>query len=150
MKPLIVLVAVFAVAIVVLRVVNGQFEFAFAARVGMASMLVFTAIGHFTFTNGMAMMIPPVIPFKKFMVYLTGVFEIVAAVGLSLSQYYRMTGWVLIGFFIIMLPANIYAAVKNVNYEKGTYDGPGLKYLWFRVPLQILFIGWVYVAAILN
>src|ERR1700760_2584713 len=116
MKPLIVLVAVFAVAIVVLRVVNGQFEFAFAARVAMASMLVFTAIGHFTFTNGMAMMIALAIPFKKLIVYLTGIFEIVAAVGLSLSQYYRLTGFILIGFFVVMLPANIYAAVKNVNY----------------------------------
>jgi hypothetical protein len=34
--------------------------------------------------------------------------------------------------------------MKKVNYEKGTYAGPDLMHLWFRVPLQLFFIAWVY------
>jgi uncharacterized membrane protein len=49
----------------------------------------------------------------------------------------------LIFFFVILLPANIYAAMKGVDYQKGSYGGNGLTYLWFRVPLQLLFIAWV-------
>lgn len=30
----------------------------------------------------------------------------------------------------------------------GTPDGPGARYLWFRVPLQGLFIAWVYFSAV--
>jgi hypothetical protein len=33
--------------------------------------------------------------------------------------------------------------MRRVNYETGELDGPGLAYLWFRVPLQVFFVGWV-------
>jgi uncharacterized membrane protein len=49
---------------------------------------------------------------------------------------------------VLILPANIQAAIKRIDYQKGTTDGPGVNYLWFRVPLQILFITWVYLFAI--
>jgi hypothetical protein len=41
------------------------------------------------------------------------------------------------------LSANINAAIHKVDYEKATYEGPGISYLWFRIPLQLLFIAWV-------
>jgi hypothetical protein len=43
-----------------------------------------------------------------------------------------------------MLPANIHAAIKHINYETAAYDGKGIRYLWIRVPMQVLFIVWVY------
>jgi uncharacterized membrane protein len=51
---------------------------------------------------------------------------------------------VLIVFFVCILPANINAAVMKVNYEKANYEGNDLRYLWFRVPLQLFFIAWVW------
>ncbi len=114
----------------------------------MSAMLLFTAIGHFAFSKGMALMIPDFIPFKKQVVYITGLFEIVAAIGLLVDGYQRITGWLLIAFFILILPANINAAIKKIDYQKGTTNGPGVKYLWFRVPLQLLFMSWVYFFAI--
>jgi hypothetical protein len=51
-----------------------------------------------------------------------------------------MIGMALIIFFVVMLPANINAAVKHIDYQKGTTDGSGVNYLWFRVPLQVFFI----------
>lgn len=93
-------------------------------------------------------MLPEFIPFKTETVYLTGVIEIIAAIGLFIPNLRVVTAWLLIAFFILILPANIYAAVKHINYQKGTFDGNGLTYLWFRVPLQFFFIVWVYLSAI--
>jgi uncharacterized membrane protein len=107
-------------------------------------MLAFTTLGHFLFTKGMAMMIPGFIPFKKELVYATGIFEVAAAVCLHISQVRILTSWALIIFFIVMLPANINAAIKKIDYQKGTRDGSGVGYLWFRIPLQVVFILWTY------
>jgi len=64
------------------------------------------------------------------------------------ADNYILPGWWLIVFFVLMLPANINAAVKKIDYEKGTYTGSGPLYLWFRVPLQVLFIAWVWFFAV--
>lgn len=148
MKPLIVLLSVFAISLLTTKFVRGNFELALSGRIAMSAMLVFTAVAHFAFTKGMAMMLPDFIPFKTGIVYLTGIIEIAAAIGLFISNFRVITAWLLIAFFILILPANIFAAIKHIDYQKGTFDGNGLTYLWFRVPLQILFIIWVYVSSI--
>jgi uncharacterized membrane protein len=148
MKPLIILFTVFAVSLLTTKFVRGKFEFALSGRIAMSAMLLFTAIGHFAFTEGMSMMLPDFIPFKTETVYLTGVIEIAAAIGLFIPNFRIVTAWLLIAFFICILPANIYAAVKQIDYQKGTTHGNGLMYLWFRIPLQILFIVWTYLSAI--
>ena len=148
MKPLIVLVISFAIALVVSKFALDKFDVALSGRIAMAIMLTFTSVAHFAFTKGMEMMIPPFIPYKKAMVYLTGVIEICAAVGLLIASVRILAGWLLILFFTLLLPANIYAAIKHIDYQKGTFEGNGVNYLWFRVPLQILFILWTYVSAI--
>ena len=148
MKPLIVLLLVFAFSLISNKIFRGNYEFALSGRIAMSVMLLFTAIAHFVFTKGMGMMLPDFIPYKMETIYLTGVLEIVAALGLFIPSFRVITAWLLIVFFIVILPANIYAAIKNINYQKGTFDGNGLTYLWFRIPLQILFIVWTYLSVI--
>lgn len=148
MKPLIVLLSIFAISLVVNRILRGDYDFALSGRIAMSAMLLFTAIGHFVFTKGMSMMLPDFVPFKTEAVYLTGVIEIAAAIGLFIPSVRVLTAWLLIAFFICMLPANIYASIKQVDFQKGTFDGHGLTYLWFRIPLQFLFIAWTYLSAI--
>jgi uncharacterized membrane protein len=111
-------------------------------------MLVFTAVAHFAFARGMAMMLPGFIPYKTGTVYLTGIIEIAAAIGLFVPDLRAITGSLLIASFILILPANIYAAIKRIDYQKGTFNGNGPGYLWFRIPLQIFFIIWTYLSAI--
>lgn len=148
MKPLIVLLAAFAISLVILRIIHKKYEFALAGRIAMSVMLLFTAIGHFAFTGGMAMMLPSFIPFKTALVYFTGVVEIAAVIGLLIPKLRVLTGWMLILFFILILPANIHAAVNHIDYQNATTGGSGPIYLWFRVPLQILFIVWTYFSAV--
>jgi uncharacterized membrane protein len=148
MKPLFVLLGAFLISLLVTKLFTKQFDYPLSGRIAMAIMLVFTAIGHFAFTKGMTMMLPDFIPYKTEVIYLTGFIEIIAAVGLLIPNSRLWTGWALIILFILLLPANIKAAIDHVDYQKGTFGGNGLNYLWFRVPLQVLFIVWTYLSTI--
>lgn len=148
MKPLLVLLSAFVTSLLAIKCFSGNFNFSLAGRIAMSAMLIFTSIGHFVFVRGMTLMIPHFVPFKKQIVYITGVFEIAAAIGLLIPKFQNLTAWLLLIFFVLILPANIQAAIERIDYQKGTRDGPGLNYLWFRVPLQVLFIAWVYLFAI--
>lgn len=148
MKPFIVLLITFIVTLFILKFVQGKYNTAFSARIAISIMLLFTALGHFLYTDGMTMMIPDFIPLKREVVYFTATVEILAAVGLHISQLRPFTAWLLILFFVLMLPANIKASMDLLNYQTSAYDGKGLIYLWFRVPLQVLFIIWVYISSI--
>ena len=148
MKPLIVLITTFLITLLIIKFSRGTYQFTISGRVAMSVMLVFTAIGHFVFTKGMAMMLPDFVPCKTKMVYITGIIEVIAAIGLLIPKLRVVTAWCLILFFVLLLPVNIYSAIKHIDYQNATYNGYGLSYLWFRVPLQTLFIVWVYITAI--
>lgn len=147
MKPLIVLLTAFFISLFAVKIIQGEYEFALPASIAMSIMLLFTSIAHFVFTRGMTMMIPGFIPYKTEIVYLTGLIEIAAAIGLLIPAYRATAAWLLILFFIVLLPANIYAAMKHIDYQKATFTGSGPGYLWFRIPLQILFIVWTYISS---
>lgn len=148
MKPLIILLSVFGISLLLFKIFRGNVEFALSGRMAMSAMLLFTAVAHFVFTKGMAMMLPDFIPYKTETVYLTGIIEIAFAIGLFIPNFRGITAWLLIIFFIVILPANIYSAIKHIDYQKGTFDGNGPTYLWFRIPLQVLFIVWTYLSAV--
>lgn len=148
MKPLIILIVVFAICLFATGPITDGASLSLPGRIAMAAMLVFTSVGHFAFADGMTMMMPEIFPFKKQIVYLTGVIEIAAAVGLLVPQLVYLTGWLLMLFFICIVPANINAAMKKVDFQKATHEGSGLAYLLFRIPLQIFFIAWVWLFAI--
>lgn len=115
-----------------------------SAAHGLAVMLVMTAGAHFvpagvTFMPNhadMVAMVPPFVPFPAFMVYLTGVLELAGAVGLVLEGTRRAAGICLALLFVVMLPANIHAALSDI-----TFGGEPASPLWQRIPEQVLYIG---------
>lgn|SRR5690606_4746981 len=148
MKPLFVLLGVFIACLLITKLIRGNYEIALSGRIALSAMLVFTAIGHFIFTKGMSLMMPDGIPYREEVIYFTGILELVIAVGLLLENYSVVSAWVLIVFLLLVLPANIYACVKELDYQNATFDGNGLAYLWFRIPLQLFFIAWTYFAVL--
>jgi uncharacterized membrane protein len=147
-KPLVVLLVTFVVVLFITRTITDTWNFVAAGNLAMSVMLAFTAVGHFIYTEGMMMMLPSAIPYKRQVIILTGILEFMAAIGLQITSLQRLTGILLIIFFALVLPANIYAAMHSVNYQKATRDGSGSDYLLFRIPLQLLFILWVWYFAI--
>ncbi|EKF55149.1 membrane protein [Galbibacter marinus] len=148
MRPLFVLLGVFIACLLITKLIRGNYEIALSGRIALSAMLVFTAIGHFIFTKGMSLMMPDGIPYREEVIYFTGILELVIAVDLLLENYSVVSAWVLIVFLLLVLPANIYACVKELDYQNATFDGNGLAYLWFRIPLQLFFIAWTYFAVL--
>jgi uncharacterized membrane protein len=144
MKPLAVLIVSFIVSLFLVKIFTGIWNFNLSGNIAMSIMLVFTAIGHFVYVKGMTMMIPNFIPFKTELVLLTGLFELIIPVGLLIHSLQREATLFLMVFFVLIIPANIHASLKKVNYQKASYTGSGTGYLWFRIPLQIFFILWIY------
>lgn len=143
MKPLIVLLAASLVAACIARGFSGSWSLILAGNIGMCAMLLLTALGHFKFTRGMMNMMPPGIPFKRQLVYFTGIAEMAIGLALLFPTTRPWAGGAMIFLLCVMLPANIYAARNHINYETGAFDGPGPGYLWFRIPLQLFFIAWI-------
>ena len=110
-------------------------------RVALAIMLLFTGSSHFFKTAEMVRMMPEFLPYKIQLVYFTGVMEIMSAIALMLPRYAKWTTIALILFFLALLPANIIGSFKKVHLG-GMENGPA--YLYFRIPLQFLFMGWAY------
>lgn len=144
MKPLFVLVCIFAVSLIATKLFKQHVDYKLSGKIALAAMLLFTSLGHFLYTKGMAMMLPDFISFRSELIYLTGIIEIAAAIGIFIPSLRDLTGILLIVFFVLILPSNIYAAVKQLNYETATFDGKGISYLWFRIPFQALLILWTY------
>ena len=113
------------------------------ARVGLSLFFVVTSLAHFASTQAMAEMLPASIPYRVGLIYLTGVFELLGAIGVWIPSLTRLTGLLLIVMLICLLPANIYSAINRVEFG-GHSAGPA--YLLLRVPFQLLVIWWIYFA----
>jgi uncharacterized membrane protein len=113
------------------------------ARAGLTLFFLFTALGHFVRAEEMAEMVPPAIPYRVEAVYVTGVLELLGAVGVWVPGLMRPTGLCLILMLICLLPANVYAAINRVEFGG---HGAGPAYLLVRVPFQLLVIWWTYFA----
>lgn len=141
MTPLLVLLVVFAVLYLLSRKFTTALSLSRVGRYSMAVMLLVTAIAHFTNTAEMVEMMPDALPLKRELVYFTGLCEVAAAIGLMWDKTAKLASIMLIIFFIAVLPANIAGSLKSVQFGGMDY-GPA--YLFFRIPLQLFFIVWVW------
>lgn len=113
------------------------------AKVGVSLLLLITASGHFFQADAMKEMLPPFVPFRLAIIYATGVFELLGAIGIWIPRVERLAGALLILMLIGVLPSNVYSALNHVPF--GGHDA-GPVYLLVRVPFQLLLIGWIYYA----
>ena len=143
MQPLIVLLATFLVLSVV-PLFRKRFPIGRRGIISLGIMLLFTAIGHFKYIEGMSLMIPAFLPFPKLITIVTGIFEIIAGILLVAGRFTKIIVWLVLVFFVLILPANINASINHVNIQEADFTGSGPEYLWFRIPLQLLFIAWTY------
>jgi uncharacterized membrane protein len=117
------------------------------ARVGLTLFFLFTAIGHFIRTEEMAEMLPPFVQYRVALIYITGILELMGAIGVWIPRLMKLTGVCLILMLIGILPANIYSALNRVDFGG---HGSGPVYLLLRVPFQLFVIWWTYFATIRN
>lgn len=110
---------------------------------GLAAMLVASGSAHFVPDGGSVMpshgdltaMVPPFVPLPHLVVYVTGVLELLGAAGLVRTATRPAAGICLAVLFVLMLPANVYAALEDIPL-----GGDPATPLWFRIPEQLVYI----------
>ena len=109
-----------------------------AARLGLALVFGFTALGHFVKTDAMAEILPPK---RRAVIWISGLFEACLALFVLVCSKRSWVGLTIIGFLIAIFPSNIYSAIRRVEFG-GHAAGP--QYLVLRAPIQLLLILWTY------
>ena len=108
-----------------------------AAAGALALMFLFTASVHFTGTRrDLVAMVPAAFPRPELLVSVTGVLEVLGAVGLLVPATRSVAGIGLILLLVAMFPANVAAARKG-----GPLRGKPPTPLPLRLFLQLVFIG---------
>ena len=107
-----------------------------------AIFFVVAGIGHFMKPELYLKIMPPYLPAPALIVFISGVAEVAGGLGLLIRPFRRAAGWGLIALLIAVFPANIY-----MLQHPGLFDiEPWI--LWARLPLQIVFIAWVWFVSI--
>ena len=102
-------------------------------RVIVALPLLVSGIVHFTRTAMIATIIPPFFPHRTHLVLVSGVLELAGAVGLLLPAFTRLASACLAVLMIVIFPANVYAAGRNVG-------GLHMPSVSMRLAMQIIYI----------
>ena len=144
MIPVAILLTVYLLTLLVAKIFKLELTARGAGRIGLAAMLVFTASMHFTYTEGMALMIPDFMQYREAIVIVTGILEVGFIIGLLLPGTWKITGKALIVYLLLALPTHVYASLGHINFRTADDTGHGLDFLWFRIPLQFFFIAWVF------
>ena len=115
------------------------------AALGPAALFFTAGMLHFVMPGFFDRIVPPWIPNVRLATYLSGVLEILGAIGLLIPATRVAAAWGLIALLAAVLPANIHmlnqarAADASAGYIAG---------LWLRLPLQPLLMWWVWRVAI--
>lgn len=105
-----------------------------ALRGGLAAMFLVTGTAHFIgMREQMIAMVPPSLPHPDLLITITGVLEILGAIGLLLRRTTRAAAICLGLMLIAMFPANVYVATNGLQTE-------WLDNLVPRTLLQLLFL----------
>lgn len=106
----------------------------------IATILCVTGVSHFTALRfDMLQMLPPPVPREMWVIYATGVLELLGALGFVYKRTRVLTGYCLIAFLICVFPANIYAVIHDVPFN-GRAPTP----LPLRTAIQVVLIGLIY------
>ncbi len=105
----------------------------------MALLYIGAGILHFIRPNVFMSIIPPWLPFPKFLVLASGACELVFGVLLLPTATRPITAWLIIALLIAVFPANVQMALQFTEQHR-----VGWWLTWLRLPLQGLLIWWAY------
>jgi uncharacterized membrane protein len=115
----------------------------FVLRAALALMFLLTASAHWRKRRPhLIRMVPPLFPSPDLLVSITGVLEILDAIGLLLPVTARLACVCLILLLVALFPGNVYAARHNV-----TIAGERVPGVPMRALIQLIFIATLAVSA---
>ena len=108
-------------------------RFQFFLVLFFALFFIVAGVLHFIKVDDFAAIVPPLLPFPRLIVWVTGLMEIGMGVMLLCPHFRPNVGVMLSLFLLAVLPANIYMAMAGLPFGE-TVAGPAV--LWGRVALQ--------------
>ena len=112
-----------------------------ALRYLLSLLMIAVGVTHFVDAPTFEAMVPAYLPYPLALVYISGFFEILGGIGLSIPRSSRAAAWGLVALYVSVFPANLNMAVNQIS-------PPGQQIpawiLWARLPLQALFIAWAF------
>ena len=105
----------------------------------MSIMYIFIGIRHFTDPQYFLDIVPPQLPFKLFLVYFTGLIEVVGGVAIFAPKTRKAGAYLLILLLVSVFPANIYLYVSETPQNLlGISKIDALIRMPFQAPLILL------------
>jgi len=105
----------------------------------IAAFFLTGGIAHFIAADFFIKAMPDYLGYHKELVIISGVFEILGAIGILIPKFRLLAGYGLIALMIAVFPANIHMALHPERYSN---IPEGLLYI--RLPLQFIFIWFVW------
>ena len=105
----------------------------------MSIMYVFIGIRHFLDPQYFLHIVPPQLPFKLFLVYLTGVIEVVGGAAILSPKSRKVGAYLLMFLLVSVFPANIYLYASETPQDLlGISKIDALIRMPFQAPLILL------------
>ena len=105
----------------------------------MGIFYIIVGIKHFQDPSWFVQIVPPILPYKYELVYISGFFEVLLGILLMIPRFQSIAAKGLMALLICVYPANIYLAQTN-----GVALGISPLIAWSRLPFQFVFIGLAY------
>lgn len=106
------------------------------------ALMMGAGVMHFVTPQFFVDIVPAALPAPLAIVYISGVFEILGAIGLLVPQTRRFSALGLLALFVAVFPANVNMAVNHIT-PTGAAPMPEWA-AWARLPLQGLLLWWAW------
>ena len=101
----------------------------------IAALFVVTGVLHFVIPRSYESIVPPYLPARRFLVYLSGACELAGGVGLLVPRTRRAAALGLVALLAAVFPANVQMLAAAVAAGKPQWQ---VALLWLRLPLQFV------------
>ncbi len=112
-------------------------------RALLGATFIGTGLNHFRIPRTYESIMPEYVPAHREMVIASGVAEALGGAGVLSERTSKAAGWWLIATLVAIFPANVHMAVHPERYKQIPKAA-----LYVRLPVQALFILWVWRVAI--
>ena len=103
----------------------------------LAVFFVAAGANHFRSPGTYLPLMPEYLPWHLGLIESSGIAEILGGLGAMIPRSRRLAGWGLMALLVAIFPANLHAALHG-------YLNVASWILWWRLPLQVVLIAWVY------
>lgn len=114
------------------------------SRFLLAALFLVAGVEHLRNPQPFLDIMPPMLPFPRELVALSGLCEMAGGAGLLLPRTRKWAAWGLVALLVAVFPANVYAAFAGMHI--GDWNAPKWM-LWARLPLQLPLIWWAFRSA---